>query len=119
MDRVQYWKEKQAKIKAENQKLAAQARADAIQIVKMLTEKFGITKAILFGSIVRGNFSQESDIDLAVEGLSKADYFPALSAANQLTQRWVDLKPIEDLEPHFLQKIIRTGECIDATNISQ
>jgi predicted nucleotidyltransferase len=119
LDRVQYWKERQAKIQAKNKQLAEQAKSEAISIVEMLRGKFGITKAILFGSLVRGNFCEESDIDLAVSGLKKLDYFPALSAANRLTERWVDLKPIEDLEPHFRQKVIRTGECIYAADISE
>jgi predicted nucleotidyltransferase len=119
LDRVQYWKEQQAKIQAKNKQLAEQAKLEAISIVEMLKENFGITKAILFGSLIRGNFCEESDIDLAVAGLKKLDYFPALSAANRLTDRWVDLKPIEDLESHFRQKVIRNGECIYAADISE
>ncbi len=80
---IEYWRKQQAKVKAENQKLATKARTEVMLIVKMLIQDFGITKAILFGSLVRGTFHSESDIDLAVAGLRKEDYFPALSAANR------------------------------------
>ena len=115
---IKYWKERIAKQEAENQKLAEQARKEANLIVEVLIRDFGITKAILFGSLTKGTFSEESDIDLAVEGLKSADYFPALAAANRQTYRWVDLKPLEDLYPHFKEKLFSTGECIyDARNI--
>lgn len=111
-DRLAYWKKRRAQQAAQNQKLANQARSDVDIIVEMLVSKFGVRRVILFGSLVRGGFSETSDIDLAVEGLRKKDYFLALAEANDLTRRWVDLKPLEDLEPHFGDRVLQTGECV-------
>jgi hypothetical protein len=37
-----------------------------------------------------------------------------MPAANRVTQQWMDLKPIEALEPHFLQKVLKPGKIINA-----
>jgi predicted nucleotidyltransferase len=111
---LQQWRDRQTQIRARNQALAQQARADCEAIANTLAHQFGATQVILFGSLARGRFHSESDIDIAVAGLAKADFFPALAAVNRLTQRWVDLKPLEDLEPYFYQRVMDTGEVLYA-----
>jgi predicted nucleotidyltransferase len=118
-DRIQYWRKRQAQQKAQNQRMVMQARSQLVDIVNVLVEKFNVTKVIVFGSLVKDKFTAESDIDIAVEGIRKQDFFTALSAVNRLTDRWVDLKPIEDLEPHFRQRVFETGECIYEADFSQ
>ncbi|ERT04479.1 nucleotidyltransferase domain protein [Lyngbya aestuarii BL J] len=118
-DRIQYWRKRQAKQKAQNQRMVQQARSQLVDIVNVLVEKFQVTKVIVFGSLVKDKFTAESDIDLAVEGINKTDFFAALSEVNRQTDRWVDLKPIEDLDPHFRQRVFETGECIYEADFSK
>ncbi|OGG44062.1 MAG: hypothetical protein A3F84_28065 [Candidatus Handelsmanbacteria bacterium RIFCSPLOWO2_12_FULL_64_10] len=47
------------------------------------------------------------------------DYFAALAAVNRLTHLWVDLKPLEDLDPHFRQCVLTTGERVYARGVQQ
>jgi len=79
-----------------------------------LRSDFGATQIIVFGSLVKDRFDAQSDIDLAIEGIPPEDYFTAMAAANQISHQWVDLKPIESLEPHFLQVVLKTGRRINA-----
>lgn len=79
----------------------------------LLRTQFGVTQAIVFGSLVRDRFGEDSDIDLAVEGLAKADFFEALAAVNAQSQRWIDLKPMESLEPRFKETVLSTGRVVD------
>lgn len=116
---IQYWRERQAKQKAQNQRMVMQARSQLVDIVNVLVDKFKVTKVIVFGSLVKDKFTAESDIDIAVEGIRKQDFFTALSEVNRQTNRWVDLKPIEDLEPHFRQRVFETGECIYEADFSK
>ena len=109
---LDYWRRRQAQQQAQSQQMARQARAAVEEIVRVLISEFGAQQIILFGSLVRGGFAPGSDIDLAVAGIRKRDYFAALAAANRLTPLWVDLKPLEDLDPHFRQRVLETGECI-------
>ena len=80
----------------------------------MLVKQHGVRRVILFGSLVRDRFVEESDIDLAVEGLLPILYFEVLSQVNRIASRWVDLKLWEDLELHFQARILETGEVLYA-----
>jgi len=109
---VAHWKRRRAARLAANRRLAAKARADLSRVVNVLTRCYPIQRVILFGSLARGRFAPGSDIDLAVEGLPPGDFFTALAEANRLTRFWVDLKPLEELQPHFRERVLATGECV-------
>lgn len=117
MNYTEHWVQKIANQKIANQLLAEKARSDVQKIVEILVNNFHAQQIILFGSLVKGKFSDRSDIDLAVAGIPKQEYFTAVAAANQITPFWVDLKPLEDLEPHFLHRVLTTGECIYEASI--
>jgi predicted nucleotidyltransferase len=113
---LSYWQEKQRKQRLYRQKLAQEARESLSPIIIYLTENFPIKKIILFGSLIKGNFCETSDIDLAVEGIPPEDYFSVLAKLNHTSDRWIDLKPLESLDPHFLKRVLETGECLYASN---
>jgi predicted nucleotidyltransferase len=116
---LKYWRDRRQQEQLKNQQLAQQARQEAQQMVEALVNDFGATQIILFGSLARGRFAADSDIDLAVEGIWPEHFFIALAAVNRLTNRWVDLKPLEALEPHFYQRVLATGEVLYARNVSR
>ncbi len=112
---LDYWRDRQAQQATASERLTQQAWADVWQVAQLLRSEFGATEIIVFGSLLKGKaFDAESDIDLAVAGILPGDYFTAMAAANRLSHQWIDLKPIESLDPHFLQKVIKTGRSIDA-----
>lgn len=111
MDRfVEYWRGRQAEQRAAARQLAEQARGDARRIAALLRERFGARRVILFGSLARQGFGPGSDIDLAVEGLPRGEFFAAWALAEAASQFTVDLKPLEELEPHFSARVLATGE---------
>lgn len=105
-----YWQQRHARHERLSQQLAHQARADVTRIVALLRQQFGVRRIILFGSLTGQRFAPGSDIDLAVEGLAKADLFTALAQVNALSRFHVDLKPLDELEPRFRHKVLATGE---------
>jgi predicted nucleotidyltransferase len=109
---VAHWKRRRAARLAANRRLAGRARADLSRIIAALADRYPIRRMILFGSLARGGFAPGSDIDLAVEGLPPGDFFTALAEANRLTRFWVDLKPLEELQPRFQERVLATGECV-------
>ena len=109
---LKYWQERQIKQDLENQRLAQQARQKLPEVLELLIDKFQANKIILFGSLAKGTFHQESDIDLAVAGIEPSQYFKALAEVNNISDRWIDLKPLESLEPYFLKRVLETGECL-------
>lgn len=107
---VAYWRARRDRERSHSARLAQQARRDALQIAAMLRRDFGVTRVVLFGSLVRGRFCSASDIDLAVADLQPNAYFPALAQAAGLSVFPVDLKPLEDLDAHFRERILAVGE---------
>ena len=113
-----YWQKLRVQQQLENQQLAQQARQLPLVFVELLVNKFKAKKIILFGSLVRGGFDRESDIDLAVQGIPQSDYFQALAMINSLSDSNGFKSIQQSLEPHFLQRVLQTGECLYASNIS-
>jgi uncharacterized protein len=116
---IERWKHRLALQQEQNQALAHQARQKLPQLIQLLTDRFHATQIILFGSLAKGTFRQGSDIDLAVAGIPPENYFSAIAATNRLSDSFpIDLKPLEDLDPHFFQRVIQTGEYLYGADVS-
>lgn len=114
---IKYWQNKIIQQKQKNLEEKKKAREVLNKIKQVLIEEFCVNKIILFGSLLTDKFDEESDIDLAVEGIKKSDFFHAFAVVNDLGIKYmVDLKPLEDLEPYFLEKVLKKGECIYEKN---
>jgi len=112
---INYWRDRQARQDAESKALARQAWEDVKHIANLLMSEFGAAEIIMFGSLVNGkNFDVESDIDVAAKGIPPQLFFSAMTAANRISHQWVDLKPLESLDTHFLEKVLKTGKSIHA-----
>ncbi len=81
-------------------------------IVQILRDGYGVRCIILFGSLVKGRFTSQSDIDLAVEGLAPDKFFTACDEINQASHFKVDLKPLERLYSHFRRRVLTQGETL-------
>jgi uncharacterized protein len=114
---IDYWRDRQMQQQLNSAALAQQAWSDVEKVAELLRAKFGATRVIVFGSLVRGDrFDAESDVDMAVEGIPPGDYFTAMAEVNEVSHQWIDLKPLESLEPHFLQKVLTMGKIINAAD---
>jgi predicted nucleotidyltransferase len=99
---------------AEKRKEQALEAAEAC--IRLLKERFGARRVILFGSIAgQGTWHGRSDIDLAVEGLVPEEFFPAYSACRDLLPRGLelDLVPLEDAYPEMRARILGEVEMPD------
>ena len=115
-----YWQQQQQRQLAQFKVLKYRAWQDTQHIAKVLRQDFGATGIFVYGSLVKEQFSAESDIDIAVTGIAKDRFFEAVAVVNDGCDRWVDLKPIESLEPYFWQRIQSQGIWIDeATEFDQ
>ena len=110
---IDYWRERQQQQTNHTATLKQQAWQDLKQIVSILKQTFGATRILIYGSLLNDRFSADSDIDVAVEGIPEECFFEALASVNQYCDRWVDLKPIESLEPYFWQRIQAKGMWVD------
>ncbi len=76
----------------------------------MLRRDFGVTRVVLFGSVVTGGFHERSDIDLAVEGLDAERFFAACAAAEKAAEGFpIDLVSMETARPWVADVLRRDG----------
>ena len=90
---------------------AEQARGVARDAARLLKEKFGARRVILFGSLARDDhFHRRSDIDLAVAGVSPQDFWRAWSALDSLGPEFeIDLIDIETTPAALCRQIEQEG----------
>lgn len=112
---IDYWRSRIAKRIAREKACEAAAWVTVREAACLLKSQFGATRVIVFGSLVRDLFGEDSDIDIAVEGIKDNRFFEALTAVNELGDRQIDLKPVESLEPRFKARVLETGRVVDAS----
>jgi predicted nucleotidyltransferase len=77
----------------------------------MLRQQFGVQRVVLFGSLAREEwFTADSDVDLAVEGLTPERYWEAWRSVEELISDVpVDFVEIETARPSLRRAILRYG----------
>jgi len=76
-----------------------------------LCRRYKIQRLALFGSVIREDFNDDSDVDILVEFLPDArvglSFFSLQDELSQLLGRQVDLSTPGFLSPQFREKVIR------------
>ena len=103
--------EQAKKLRQERQRYAHQI---AQQAANLLKEEFAASQVVLFGSLAHQRwFSSTSDIDLAVWGLAKDDYFGAVARLQELSTEFkIDLVDINNCSPLLYQVIQQEGQIL-------
>ena len=76
-----------------------------------LLRSLGASQVFVFGSFARGELRPDSDIDMAVSGLSAKVYYSAVSRAADLLGRPVGLLDL-DGDTSLVRYLIGSGELI-------
>lgn len=103
-----YWDKKAVRDKMAGEKLRLEAERISERLKEILVREFRVKKVVLFGSVLcRGCFKEDSDIDIAVEGLPRHMYFAAAARLMMESPFFVDLKPTEDVTYLLKQRIAK------------
>lgn len=79
-------------------------------VVRLLVERFGVTRVVLFGSLARDEAGPDSDVDLLVEGLAPDELFMATAEADRmLGEARVDLVPVTMARPAVVERVAAEG----------
>jgi predicted nucleotidyltransferase len=90
-----------------------QARKAAVEAMKAeFTSTPSLRRVYLFGSLARDRFREDSDIDLAVEGLDAAAFLRLRAQLQSSTSHPVDLVDLGDCEAKFADFIRMYGRLI-------
>jgi predicted nucleotidyltransferase len=100
-----HWRRLQSERLARGQARAAALRQHLPAARRLLVERYGARRVVLFGSLARGDVTERSDVDLAVEGLDPAGCFTALADLIGLFDTPVDLVEIERAGPSMLARL--------------
>ncbi len=88
--------------------------AEDLKMFESILREHGATKIILYGSMARGDFHNDSDIDLCFEGIPDYDYFRVLSECLMRAKRRINLIDFESTRGHLRENILTEGKIIYA-----
>ena len=112
MDYRTAWKERIKEDEKKRLVLFREAGAAAAHAARILIDEFDAQRVYLFGSLLtEEDFTEHSDIDLAVEGLKDESFFKALNRVWDALPKGMelDLVPMEDADEYVKTKIFSTG----------
>ncbi len=93
------------------QNLSGRIKEDLIRKGIRILRKYGIQKAVLFGSVADLTADENSDIDLLVLDLPKVEYCNFRYQLEQAVEHSMDIYSQDD-DPRFVEKIMERGEVI-------
>lgn len=107
------WRRRRVSRQARLEERAARARESARRAARVLTDEFRASRVWMFGSLAWGRVHDESDLDLAVEGLAPERTFAALSRVSSVAGEQVDLVPLESCAESLRRRILEHGIRVD------
>lgn len=102
---IEAWKERTLIEDRELEHWRRKALLKAKRAARFLARKYKVKKVVLFGSLIRGMYRRDSDIDLAVAGLPKNLFLKVSVEVEELIKIPVDLKLIEEARGLFAKKM--------------
>jgi uncharacterized protein len=107
---IEAWRERWSRRAAERARVAEHARVVAGEIAHLLRQHYGARRVILIGSLARGEFRPDSDIDLVVDGIEPRLFLRAGADAERSAHGFdVDLVPFESAAPAMREQLAREG----------
>ena len=96
------------------QALRKDLKDEAYRLVHLLkTKGFKLKRVYLFGSVTKDKpLAPWSDIDLAIEGLSKDKFLKLYAYLLQNSRFPIDVKPLEELKERLKERIKKEGEIV-------
>ena len=84
---------------------------EEIELAKMIILAAGAKELYIFGSIANGEYSEDSDLDIAVVGLEKKKFFQVYGELLSKVHRSVDIVGL-DYNTDFSEQIKKNGHLI-------
>ena len=108
---IKAWKKRIIEKQKEREHLRKRAYQEAQALANILYTKYSADNVYLFGSLLeRQRFNENSDIDLAVEGLPGSIFFEAVGGLLLHTRFPLNLILLKNCPESLREKIATTGE---------
>lgn len=79
--------------------------------------RYGANQVILYGSMSRGDYRTDSDIDLCVEGLPRKNFFRALAECLMASHRSLSIVDLDNTHGYFRERILTEGKVLTSADI--
>ncbi|MDB9526286.1 nucleotidyltransferase domain-containing protein [Oscillatoria sp. CS-180] len=79
--------------------------------------RYGANQVILYGSMARGTYRPDSDIDLCVEGLPSKNFFRALAECLMASHRSLSIIDFDNSHGYFRERILTEGKVLMSVDI--
>lgn len=83
-----------------------------IRKIESILIHYGAVKVILYGSLARGDYKVDSDIDICYEGISDESYFRAVAECLMESQRRVSILDFKSIKGYLKQRILKEGKLV-------
>jgi predicted nucleotidyltransferase len=83
-----------------------------IQKVESILLHHGAMKIILYGSLAKGDYRADSDIDVCVEGIPDENYFRAIAECLMIIQRPVSILDFQNVRGYLRERILKEGKIL-------
>ena len=79
--------------------------------------RYGANQVILYGSMARGAYRTDSDIDLCVKGLPSKNFFRALAECLMASHRSLSIVDFDNSHGYFRERILAEGKILMSIDI--
>lgn len=111
---VDAWRQRLAAEREAAESRRHQALEEARRAARLLVQRYGVSRVVLFGSLAWRRFGPSSDIDLAVEGLPPRQFFRADAELAREIRLPVDLKLLSECPSLLRRRIEDEGVTLHA-----
>ena len=87
-----------------------------IHIILYILKSYNVHKVILYGSVARGDFRSDSDLDICVEGLDDNVFFIALAECLINSKHSVSLIDFKSIHGYFRERVLKEGKVLYEQN---
>jgi len=86
-----------------------------ISKVASILRRYGAAKIILYGSLARGDYREDSDIDICYDGMPDENYFRAVAECLMETHRRISVLDLRGLRGYLKERILKEGKLLYGT----
>ncbi|MBP7998514.1 MAG: nucleotidyltransferase domain-containing protein [Chloroflexi bacterium] len=83
-----------------------------LEKILAVLKTYHVKRVILYGSLARGDFRENSDIDICVQGLADDYFFLALGQCLMLSSHAVSLTNLEQTAGYFRERVLAEGKVL-------
>ncbi|HAO20431.1 MAG TPA: hypothetical protein DCQ37_08130 [Desulfobacteraceae bacterium] len=81
-----------------------------------ILKRYDVAKVSLYGSVARGDYKDDSDLDICIEGLRDDNFFIALAECLMASDHSVSITDFKNTFGYFRERILKEGKIIYEQN---